>query len=193
MSHLTIQPGYCTGEFNDLQLIVLAAFVVLDWPLAFCMFVHFLEIQLSCSFDIMNCKSSFFCILTHVVIYILLQHMILRLYLYILNLNSVLYFYQVRTPVVTFPIDVVFTLDIQLSSHKETCGFVVAAWTNQQLVWISIETTQIARFMGPTWGPSGADRTQVGPMLAPWTLLSGKCSLAIYSPVRPLCELMHTK
>ena len=28
-------------------------------------------------------------------------------------------------------------------------------------------------FMGPTWGPSGADRTQVGPMLAPWTLLSG--------------------
>ena len=32
---------------------------------------------------------------------------------------------------------------------------------------------QIAKFMGPTWGPSGADRTQVGPMLAPWTLLSG--------------------
>ena len=31
----------------------------------------------------------------------------------------------------------------------------------------------IARFMGPTWGPSGANRTQVGPMLAPWTLLSG--------------------
>ena len=31
----------------------------------------------------------------------------------------------------------------------------------------------VARFVGPTWGPSGADRTQVGPMLAPWTLLSG--------------------
>ena len=30
-----------------------------------------------------------------------------------------------------------------------------------------------ARFMGPTWGPSGADRTQVGPMLTPCTLLSG--------------------
>ena len=26
--------------------------------------------------------------------------------------------------------------------------------------------------MGPAWGSSGADRTQVGPMLAPWTLLS---------------------
>ena len=34
-------------------------------------------------------------------------------------------------------------------------------------------TPQIARFTGPTWGPSGADRAQMGPMLAPWTLLSG--------------------
>ena len=33
-----------------------------------------------------------------------------------------------------------------------------------------------ARFMGPTWGPSGADRTQVGTMLAPWTLLSESLS-----------------
>ena len=33
--------------------------------------------------------------------------------------------------------------------------------------------TQVARFMGPPWGPSGDNRTQVGPMLAPWTLLSG--------------------
>ena len=33
----------------------------------------------------------------------------------------------------------------------------------------------VIRFMGPTWGPSEADRTQVGPMLAPWTLLSGMC------------------
>ena len=29
------------------------------------------------------------------------------------------------------------------------------------------------RFMGPTWDSSWADRTQVGPMLAPWILLSG--------------------
>ena len=38
------------------------------------------------------------------------------------------------------------------------------------------DNTLIARFMGSAWDPSGADRTQVGPMLAPWTLLSG------YSP-----------
>ena len=31
----------------------------------------------------------------------------------------------------------------------------------------------IARFTRPTWGPSGAHRIQVGPMLAPWSLLSG--------------------
>ena len=37
-------------------------------------------------------------------------------------------------------------------------------------------TALIAKFMGPTWGPHGADRTQVGPMLAPWTLLSGWCN-----------------
>ena len=34
--------------------------------------------------------------------------------------------------------------------------------------------TLIASFMGSMWGPPGADRTQVGPMLAPWTLLSGQ-------------------
>ena len=37
--------------------------------------------------------------------------------------------------------------------------------------WLLLFTFLIARFMGPTWGPSGADKTQVGPMLVPWTLL----------------------
>ena len=37
------------------------------------------------------------------------------------------------------------------------------------LQWV----TQIARFMGPTWGPPGSCRPQMGPILAPWTLLSG--------------------
>ena len=32
--------------------------------------------------------------------------------------------------------------------------------------------SQITRFMGPTWGPPGSCRPQVGSMLAPWTLLS---------------------
>ena len=37
-------------------------------------------------------------------------------------------------------------------------------------------SSQIARFMGPRWGLPEADRTQVGPMLAPWTLLSRMCA-----------------
>ena len=32
--------------------------------------------------------------------------------------------------------------------------------------------TLIEKFMGPTWGPTGSCRPQVGPMLVPWTLLS---------------------
>ena len=34
-------------------------------------------------------------------------------------------------------------------------------------------STQIAKFVVPTWGPAGSSRPQMGPMLAPWTLLSG--------------------
>ena len=43
-------------------------------------------------------------------------------------------------------------------------------WQSLQMchTWLSIPGVLplIARFMGPTWGPSGAHRTQVGPMLA---------------------------
>ena len=37
----------------------------------------------------------------------------------------------------------------------------------------SLKTVPDNKVRGPTWGPSGVDSTQVGPMLAPWTLLSG--------------------
>ena len=43
-------------------------------------------------------------------------------------------------------------------------------WTLEQKL---LSTSQTAKFMGPTWGPSGSCRPQLGPMLAPWTLLSG--------------------
>ena len=41
---------------------------------------------------------------------------------------------------------------------------------------------QIAKFMGPSWGPPGSCRPHVGPMLVPWTLLLGSCykSLLLY-------------
>ena len=49
-------------------------------------------------------------------------------------------------------------------------------WISQECKYTHREPKMlslIARFMGPTWGPYGADKTQVGPMLAPKTLLSG--------------------
>ena len=53
-------------------------------------------------------------------------------------------------------------------------NLVQTSWQTPRLPsTIRVTATLIARFMGPTWGPSGADRTQEGPMLAPWTLLSG--------------------
>ena len=53
--------------------------------------------------------------------------------------------------------------------------------TKLWMVFAIAVTSLIARFMGPTRGPSGADRTQVGPMLAPWTLLSAIISYHIIS------------
>ena len=54
--------------------------------------------------------------------------------------------------------------------HKASYLF----WANGLLgITTSHLTTQIAKFIGPTWCPPGSCRPQVGPMLAPWTLLSG--------------------
>ena len=41
---------------------------------------------------------------------------------------------------------------------------------------VSSISPQISRFIGPTWGPPGSCWPQMGPMLAPWTLLSGTFS-----------------
>ena len=54
-----------------------------------------------------------------------------------------------------------------------------------RLTWTTTKTPLIARFMGPTWGPSEADRTQVGPIFATWTLLSGVLHMLLLRQVRP--------
>ena len=48
-----------------------------------------------------------------------------------------------------------------------------AVGDSNDLNMYSVPWPQIAKFMGPPWGPPGSCRSQVGPMLAPWTLLSG--------------------
>ena len=42
------------------------------------------------------------------------------------------------------------------------------------------DNSQIAKLMEPTWGPPGSCRPQMGPMLAPWTLLSGLLCMSWY-------------
>ena len=47
---------------------------------------------------------------------------------------------------------------------------------NNQISTLSLNSavmSQIAKFIGPTWGPPGSCRPQMGPILARWTLLSG--------------------
>ena len=48
--------------------------------------------QLGCRFDIMDSISSFCCILTYAIIYVLIHHIVFRLYLFFLNI--VLYFFK---------------------------------------------------------------------------------------------------
>ena len=57
-------------------------------------------------------------------------------------------------------------------AHGQNLSSVVSM-VSKLVEQISQKPPLTARSMGPTWDPSGADRTQVGPKLAPWTLLSG--------------------
>ena len=66
------------------------------------------------------------------------------------------------------------------------CYIVILAlicWAAKQRRQTHQNNPDIAKLMGPTWGPSGSCRTQMGPMLVPWTLLSGNI-LAIGLTVR---------
>ena len=62
------------------------------------------------------------------------------------------------------------TIIVFLFQNSSNCG--------GRLLVLSWQTTQITKFMAPTWGP-GSCRPQMGPMLAPWTLLSG-CNQCVW-------------
>ena len=87
-----------------------------------------------------------------------------------------------------------------LKDHHELCKFKISHLDDLQVVlyvilWLTelvvahlhhiyhleLSHSQIASFMGPIWGPPGSCRPQMGPMLAPRTLLSGY-ALAIRNP-----------
>ena len=56
-----------------------------------------------------------------------------------------------------------------ISRLRDLTRFADTPYTNRS---IAVHGPDI-KDMEPIWGSSGAGRTQVGPMLAPWTLLSG--------------------
>ena len=61
--------------------------------------------------------------------------------------------------------------DTFMAPHKNVYQHDLCLWLRWSVYCRVISL--IARFMGSTWGPSGTDRTQLGPILAPWTLLYG--------------------
>ena len=72
--------------------------------------------------------------------------------------------------------------DLYWTSDTFSClwSAVVVGIEHCRMILVSTQPL-IARFMGPTWGPSGTDRTQVGHIFAPWTLLSGALTVTNYS------------
>ena len=65
---------------------------------------------------------------------------------------------------------------------EQTCE-----WKFNQTTEIFWKCSQIARFTWPIWGLPGSCRPQVGPMLAPWTLLSRFLKISI-STCQPFCS-----
>ena len=76
-------------------------------------------------------------------------------------------------------------------TSKRRCDVVLTQqWRCYFAMCPLIRATQIAKFMGPTWGPPGSCRPQMGPMLSPWTLLSGYLLRRRYSQFIKAYNLM---
>ena len=70
--------------------------------------------------------------------------------------------------------------DYQMSSlNSNNRIFCTKWWVSQRVRGVMISQdqlgriSQIANFIGPTWGPPGSCWPQMGPIMAPWSLLSG--------------------
>ena len=85
--------------------------------------------------------------------------------------------------------NVCFDVFVDVILNKRFSKYSIYRWF--ETTWCSLRrhynhiTTKIARFMGPTWGPPGSCRPQMGPMLAPWTLSSGYYQAPIYQNNSP--------
>ena len=75
------------------------------------------------------------------------------------------------------------------------CGIISSTLGKEITMSVDI-VTQIAKLMGPTWGPPVSCRPQMGPMLAPWILLLGKawaCMSDMESPLSILHDDVMTR
>ena len=70
---------------------------------------------------------------------------------------------------------IIQSIHIHYLSGIVNCQYCIVQSCMTAMVIISIASKGIpdSKFMGPTWGPPGSCRPQMGPMLAPWILLSG--------------------
>ena len=64
-------------------------------------------------------------------------------------------------------------------NHRETISWAPGLQSHWVRASNACEWTQITMFMGPTWGPSGADRTKVGPMYITNTTTLGRHSTKV--------------
>ena len=78
-----------------------------------------------------------------------------------------------ETPVIWDAITV-----IMASLWWQRCEYKI---TNRHRTESESKASQIAKFTGPTWGPPTCRscRPQMGPMLAPWTMLSGMLPVSV--------------
>ena len=143
--------------------------------------------QLGCRFDIMD-NISYFFVFWHMQLY---MSWYIRSFFGFTFLN-ILYFFKYsctnifhRRSLYTFYLCIIakwchiatsfwvsigsgngFFLDVTKPLHEPNFNH------HQRFCGIHLRTTQ-TWFMGPTWGPPGSCQPQMGPVLAPWTLLLG--------------------
>ena len=82
------------------------------------------------------------------------------------------------SPVLDVNVLVIATYEINLSQilmllEIQIFSFFKSALSSHAHIMAETQWPQIAKIMGLTWDPPGSCRPQMGPMLAPWTLLSG--------------------
>ena len=82
---------------------------------------------------------------------------------------------------VMWNIDISFVISLRRLNKQSICSWFGDILCIRRYVSTVKKGPQIAKFMGPIWGPPGSCRPQMGPMSAPWTLLTWGFSKRVFS------------